>query len=322
MKAFQFETAEKGLELQKIPMPEPKSNEVVIKIEAAGLCHSDCHIVHGQGSYWLAKTPITLGHEVAGSVSKLGEGISDYHIGDRVAIALITHPLESGDLLKAPGLGYDGGYGQYTVVDVDHIVCIPSGVSFAQAAVATDSTTTAYHAVVAEGLVTASTTAGIIGLGGLGLSGVAIAALKGAKVYGIDIDTRKFEAAKKAGAVECVDNVEKLAHVKFDVIVDFAGMGTTTAAAIKAVRRGGRVVLVGLGSKKTTFETNFLITGCVTLCGSLGGSMEELNIVLGLMAKGSILPDLEEIPFSQVPEGLRRLDRGDVQGRLYTKPNL
>ncbi|KAK5054513.1 hypothetical protein LTR84_001404 [Exophiala bonariae] len=317
MKAFQYDGATIGV--KEIPVPEPAAGQVLIAVEAAGLCHSDCTIVNGKGA-WVSKTPITLGHEVAGTIVKISPEITDFDIGDRVAIALVSHPLENANWSTTVGLGYDGGYAEFTLAYREHLVKIPTGVSFAQAAVATDSISTAYHAVVAEARVTSSTVVGIIGLGGLGLNGVTIAALSGAQVYGFDINDKKFPDASKSGAIQCFSRLSDASHIKFDVLIDFAGVGSTTTDAISSVKVGGTVVLVGLGAAEMTVSTHTLVTRGVRLYGSIGASLEELHSVLNLIDTRKITPLLEEIPFSTVREGLERLDRNAAIGRLFTCP--
>jgi alcohol dehydrogenase, propanol-preferring len=319
MKAFQYERSALGVEMKDVPVPEPAEGQVLVKVEAAGLCHSDCTIMNGKGN-WVSKTPITLGHEVAGKIVRLGQGVSNFQIGDEVVIAQISHPLETANWATAVGLGYDGGYAEYAISYMGNLVKIPDGVTFAQAAVATDSISTAYHAVVTEGRVTGSTTVGIVGLGGLGLNGVAIASLQGATVYGFDIATEKFEDAIRSGATKCFFSLNDASDITFDVILDFAGVGTTTAAAIGAVKLGGTVVLVGLGAAEMTISTHVLVTRGVKIRGSIGASLQELQIVLDLIAAGKICPVIQEIPFSEVGEALGRLDRNEVLGRLFTRP--
>ncbi|KAL1625917.1 hypothetical protein SLS56_007156 [Neofusicoccum ribis] len=321
MKAFRFEDSPTGIRLQNVPIPDPSAGQVLIAVEAAGICHSDVYIIKGHGKSWAQPRPITLGHEVAGTIAKLGPGPSPFRIGDRVAIALISHPVGAGSWEETVGLGYDGGYAEYALAFQKHLVRIPDGVSFAQAAVATDSIATAYHAVVTEAKVTASSTIAIIGLGGLGLNGVTFAALQGAKVYGIDVNEDKFEDAKYFGAIDCAKTLDKFSDIVFDAIVDFAGVGSTTASAISAVKEGGCVVLVGLGAASIHLDPTQLVTRMVTLQGSLGASLDELRTVLDLIASGSITPKLQEIPFEQLPHGLQLLEKNEAQGRLFLSPD-
>ncbi|KFZ14138.1 hypothetical protein V501_03396 [Pseudogymnoascus sp. VKM F-4519 (FW-2642)] len=315
MKAYRWGGPNSGLHLEDIAVPQPSTAEVLIQVETCGLCHSDCHIVSGTGGAWIQQRPITLGHEVAGKVIALGEGVSEVHIGDRVAVALLG---QAGGI----GLNYDGGYAEYAVVPVKYLEPIPDNVSFEQASVATDAVATSYHAVVTTGGVTASTTVAIVGLGGLGSVGLRIASLQGAIVYGFDIDSSKFEAAMRDGAKACFSSLEDAKDVTFDVVVDFVGITSTMTAALEAVKPSGRIVLTGLGDEKLTLPTFSIVHKSVEIRGSLGATKEDLRTVLALISEGKITPDLEEIPFSKVNEGLLRLEAGQTEGRLFTRPTL
>ncbi len=308
------------MQLVHLDDPTPGPGEVVIDVRAAGLCHSDVHIIHGSGAAWLSKRPIILGHEVSGTVRELGPNVADLRIGDRVAVALISHPLDELDPTTAPGLGRDGGFAEQAVFPAEMLVQIPDGVSLEQAAVATDSIATAYHAVVSEGEIQGAMQVAIVGLGGLGLNGVRIAALRGATVYGVDIDADTFEGARAQGAAACFTSIADV-PAPIDVIVDFAGVGSTTADALKAVRMGGRAVVVGLGVDHTSIDTHDLVTRNIRLQGSLGASRREFTEVLALIADGSLTPLLEEVHFDSVPDAIARLARGDVTGRIFTRPS-
>ncbi|KAH6662477.1 putative oxidoreductase [Halenospora varia] len=313
MKAYRLTGPDNGLQLLDTKVVQPTANEVLIQVEACGLCHSDCHVIDGSGASWVKQIPITLGHEVAGTVIGLGEGVSEVQKGDRVAVALVPPAC-------AIGLDYDGGYAKYACAPVSTLVPIPEKVSFEHAAVATDAIVTAYHAVVAEGGVGASTTVAIVGLGGLGAIGLRVAVLQGATVYGFDVDNSKLEAAKKNGAKDCFSSLEMANGINFDVIVDFVGITQTVVDGLSAVRRGGRLVLVGLGAKELTLPTFAIVFNQVVIKGSLGGTKDELATVLNLIADGKIEPVLEEIPFDEVNKGLHRLKEGQVTGRLFTRP--
>ncbi|KAH7052352.1 chaperonin 10-like protein [Macrophomina phaseolina] len=322
MKAFLFQDSSSGLELRDLPIPEPGPGQALIAVKAAGLCHSDTHVVKGGGDAWMCKRPIVLGHEVAGTVIKFGPNTpaSSFKPGDSIVVACVGHPIEERNFAEAIGVGHDGGYAEFALAYCKHLVRIPDGVSFAQAAVATDSISTAYHAVVTEGRAAPSTTVAVIGLGGLGLNGVAIAALQGARVYGVDINTDKFEQAKSFGTIDCSSNLDAFSDVVFDIIIDFAGVGSTTAAAMSAVKLGGRVVVVGLGASSITIPSASLVTRNIELRGSTSASMEELRSVLELISSGALSPNIEEIPFEDIPKGLELLGTNQVLSRLYAVP--
>lgn len=317
MKAFRF--VAKGAPLVSVELPDPVAGPgwVVVDVEAAGLCHSDLHLIDGTIDL-SPRPPFTLGHEVAGVVSALGEGVSGYAVGDRVAVAIVAHPEVQ--VQYAPGVGVDGGYAERLAAHASTLVPLPDAVSAVQAAVATDSVVTAYHAVRTEGRVGPGEVVAVVGLGGLGLNGVRTAAIAGAEVYGVDANPDTFEAARAAGARDCFTRLSALADLHPHVVVDFAGMGTTTSDAVDVVRRLGRVVVVGLGSQTTTISTGALVGKSVQLRGSYGASKEEYREVLGLIADGRITPAVEEIPFADLNDGLERIRAGKVRGRLVTRP--
>lgn len=317
MKAFRY--VAKGAPLQSVELPDPIPDPgwVVVDVEVAGLCHSDVHVIDGIMEP-PRRPPFTLGHEVAGTVSALGEGVEGYAIGDRVAVAIIAHPEVQGHY--APGIGVDGGYAERLVAHASTLVPVPDGVSTVHAAVATDSVVTAYHAVRTEAQAKAGDVIAVVGLGGLGLNGVSTGVIAGATVYGVDINPETFAAARKAGARECFTDFAALADLRPDAVIDFAGVGSTTSDAIDVVRRLGRVVVVGLGTKTTTFSNGSLVRKSVQVRGSYGATKDEYGQVLDFIAEGRIDPIVEEIPFADLNEGMDRLRRGEVRGRLVTRP--
>jgi propanol-preferring alcohol dehydrogenase len=270
----------------------------------------------------IMQRPLTLGHEVAGDIIEIGSEIKGYEIGNRIACAQMSQPATIENWSNAIGLAYDGGYAEFAIVRANNITRIPEGVTFAQAAVATDSVATAYHAVVTEGPIRPGQTVAIVGLGGLGLSAVRIAHLKGAVVYGVDLDIGKFEQAIATGAKDCANSLSALKDIEFDIVFDFAGAGVTTSDAALAVKPGGKVVLVGLAAKETTLNTLDLIMRRITLVGSLGATKGDLDEVLELIASKQLTPLTTEIPFLDIPKGLVELNGGKVSGRLFTDPSL
>ncbi|KPM42513.1 hypothetical protein AK830_g4074 [Neonectria ditissima] len=321
MKSFRLNYPDAPFKLQDVPIPEPGQGQALIAVKAAGLCHTDAHYVDGHGIEMLPSLPLTLGHEVAGTIVKLGSEPSPVQVGDRVAVALVAHPVEKATRATTIGLGYDGGYSEFALAHYEHLVKIPDGVTFPQAAVATDSISTAYHATVATGGVTKSTTVAVIGIGGLGLNAVAISVLQGAEVYGVDINEAKYGDAKLLGAVACASNLGSFPAVVFDVILDFVGSTSTISAALSSVKKGGTIVMVGLDGKDVQVSSVMLVTKSVNLKGSFGSAKEELMEVLDLIAAGKITPKLTEIPFENVPKGLEDIKKNKVEGRLFVKPN-
>lgn len=309
MKAWHFTGIDEPLVKVELPDPVAGPGEVVIDVKAAGLCHTDVGVLHDEG--WLstlAYRPIVIGHEVAGAVAEVGEGVSDWQVGDRVGICPSTP-------FGAPGFVTDGGFGEKVRCPASALVRIPDGVSFALGAAGTDAGMTSHAAVIGNGQVKAGDKVGIIGFGGLGQIGARVAVLAGADVYVAEVNESVWDNVRAVGAKGVASSIRELGD-DFDVIVDYAGFGTTTAEAIESVRFGGRVVQVGMGRLEMTISTKWLILKGVTLVGSVGGTIEDVQGVYDHFATGAIDPELTEIGFDEIPEGLRRLHDGDVVGRL------
>ncbi|EFX01779.1 putative secondary alcohol dehydrogenase [Grosmannia clavigera kw1407] len=310
MQAFRFNDVSTGLQLLDVPIPEPGPGQVLVAVKAAGLCHSDVHVLQGGGQEWESTKPLTLGHEVAGTIVKLGPSSSDspsgspFSVGDRVAVAQICQPTDAMDWTKAVGVGFDGGYAPYALAYVDHLCAIPDGVSFAQAAVATDSIATAYHAVVASAAVQPGSNVAILGLGGLGTNAVAVAAHLGAHVYGVDVNPDSYGLATRLGAVACAASIDAFQHVTLDAVIDFVGLPATVKAAVTAVRIGGTVALVGLGASNVEIPFAIVILHAVNIVGSIGASLDDLHKVFALIESGQLKPNISEIPFADIPKGL------------------
>jgi alcohol dehydrogenase, propanol-preferring len=313
MKAWQLQEVGRPLALVELPDPTPAENQVVVDIKAAGLCHSDVGFMDGTLTPILATMPIVLGHEVAGVVSALGPGVSDFAVGDRVAIA--------GFRSDAPGIMQDGGFAEKTIGKVEQLVPIPDAVGFEQAAMSTDAGQTSHNAVVTTGGVTAGSRVGIVGLGGLGLTAARIAVLVGAEVYASTRNQEVWSSAKELGVTEVVSTVPELEQFELDTIIDFAGVGTTTGDAVAAVAQDGKVVVVGLGAIDATISTMHLITKCVQVVGSNAGFKRDVESVLGLMASGELEVLASRIAWDEIPEGLERLHDGGVKGRLVATPD-
>ncbi|SOX56065.1 alcohol dehydrogenase [Mycobacterium ahvazicum] len=313
MKAWQLTAANEPLRLVELDDPCPGPGEVVIDVAAAGLCHSDVGFLDGTLTPLLPRLPMTLGHEVAGYVSEIGQDVKGFTIGDRVVVG--------GPEDFAPGWAVDGGFAEKCLTKASGLIKLPDTVAFDQAATATDAGQTAYGAIVAAGEVRPGDRVGIVGLGGLGLTGVQIAKLQGAEVHAAEPKHDVWDIAKTHGVTTVVDDVNELTPLNLDLIVDFAGFGTTTSGAVNAVRIGGRVVQVGLGQLEATISTASLVYKAVTLRGSRGGTdPRHLDAVLAQMASGDLRIPTNLVGFEEIPDAIERLKAGDVIGRFVAVP--
>jgi propanol-preferring alcohol dehydrogenase len=261
---------------------------------------------------FMIRRPITIGHEIAGVVAVVGDEVSGWQAGDRVGVCPTTS-------LGAPGFAFDGGYAEQVVVGEEALVRIPDAVPMALAAAGTDAGMTSHHAVVVIGEASPGDKVGIIGLGGLGQFAARIAVLRGADVYVAEINEQARLLAEDLGVTAIGRSIREFSDIGLDVIVDLAGFGTTTAEAIESVRVGGRVVQIGMGRLEATISTEALIHRRVTLIGSSGGTKDDVAAVFAYLASGDLKPAVTTIDFDEIPEGLARLERGEVVGRLVAE---
>ncbi|RRJ86362.1 alcohol dehydrogenase [Gulosibacter macacae] len=310
MKAWMFHTTHQPFERVEIDEPTAGPGKVVVDVKAAGLCHSDVGILEDEK--WLANMtpPVVPGHETAGVISEVGEGVTEWQVGDRVAVWPMIGPF---------GYNVNGGWEARAEADAEQLVRIPEGVSYEQAAAATDAGMTSSGAVFGTGGAKAGDKVGIIGFGGLGQIGARLAALEGCEVYVAEVKEDVWDAAKEAGAVKVAKSIDEFKDDQLDVIIDFAGFGTTTAAAVETVKFGGKVVQVGMGRLEATINTYALILGKVQLLGSMGGEKSDIERVLKWMATGDLTPQITMIDFEEIADGIKMLEEGKVSGRLVAK---
>lgn len=310
MQGWFFTNTGEPLELGELDEPTPGPGEALLEIKSAGLCHSDVGMLTDES--WLqtlAFRPIVIGHEVAGVVTAVGEGVTEVQVGDRVGVC----PTATGG---APGYVRHGGFTYQHVAPAADLVPMPEGLSFELAALGTDAGMTSYHAIVARGGLQPGMKVGVIGLGGLGQIGARVGVVKGAEVHVAEPNEAAWPLAKEIGAASVVKDASEWEGQDFDLIVDYAGFGSTTRAATKAVRRDGRVVLVGMGKLEFTLDTMDMILSEVTVAGSQGGTKEDIAEVYELLASGDIEPTVTVIGFEDIPQGIDDLKNHRITGRL------
>ena len=311
IRAWQFTGTHQPFQLVDFPTPKPAPGRVIIDVKAAGICHSDVGIMEDEK--WLAnmkELPVVPSHENAGVIASVGEGVTEWKVGDRVAVW---------PMAEFPGYMVDGAWEEQASIGTESLIRIPDGVTFAQAAAATDAGMTSVGAIMGTGGVTAGTKVGVIGFGDLGQIGARVAALNGADVYVAEVNESVWEHTTAAGAKAVAKNITEFKDAGLEVIVDDAGFGTTTADAIETVAFGGKVVQVGMGRLESTINTYALILGKVQLLGSMGGSKADIEETLKWMTTGDLTPAITEIAFDEIADGVQRLHDGKVVGRLVAK---
>lgn len=312
MKAWQFVGTNKPLVLNEVPEPTARPGTVVVDVKAAGVCHSDVSSLTDPG--WMPMYPVlprTLGHENAGIISEVGEGMEHWKVGDRVGLS----PMMS----DGQALGYydwDGGFAPKLLATDDNLVKLPDEVGFDLGAMATDAGLTSYHAIMAVGGAKAGMKVGVIGLGGLGYIGARAAVLAGAEVYGVDVNPATRELADEIGLAGVAESINDFKELGLNLIVDYAGFGATTSDSLNVLAEFGKLVVVGMGKLESTISTYPLIINQLTIQGSKSGTKEDLAGIYELMRSGQLNPPMNLITHAEIPEAIEKLHHGGVIGRF------
>lgn len=308
MRAARFEGPGKPLTLQDVPVSRPASDEVLVRVAATGLCGSDVHIAV-EGITPTGHLPITLGHEIAGTVAAVGDAVTDWVGDERVCVFPVLFDGTCTTCLaghsevclnrRIVGIHADGGLAEYVTVPAKNLAAIPDGVPFEQAAVCTDAVTTPFHALTDVARLAPGESVAVIGVGGLGLHAVQIAALAGAfPVIAVDTRRAQLERARRGGADVVVDAaagsvvdavLAATAGVGVDVAAEFVGAQATIGQAVECLRIGGRAVVAGLGADPiTVLPPTVFVRRQLQLLGSYGGTLATLQRVLQLLAGGRL----------------------------------
>ena len=326
MKAVRMVETCKPLELQEIPIPEIGGREVLVRVRAAGICHSDAHYRAGRSA--MGRMPITLGHEIAGIVEKIGAQVTNVSAGDRVCLHYnITcgdcHHCSTGsdqfcDTVKMLGHHVDGGYAEFIAVPARNAIRLPDEIPFEEGATLMCASATALHALH-KGRVKAGETVAVFGVGGLGVSAIQLAKAMGAvKVYAVDIQQDKLDLASEyeatpidASRVDAVEEIRRWTKGRgVDVALEMIGLRKTMEQAIDCVGYLGRAVLVGLNQQPIEIDTYRQVLGReVEIIGSNDHLLQELPLLVD-MARRKIL-DTSRVVSQTIP-----LDADKINQRL------
>ena len=336
MKAAVVHSFDEPLRIEQVRKPTAGQGEIVVRIEASGLCHTDIHAAHGD---WPVKPspPFVPGHEGVGIVESLGTGVSEVAVGDRVAIPWLGYACGTCDYCvsgwetlchdqRNTGYSVDGGFAEFVKASSRYVVKVPAGIEPAEAAPLTCAGVTTYKAVKLSGARPSDLVA-VFGIGGLGHLALQYARIAGARVVAVDVHEDKLELARELGAEFAVNAATA------DPVAEIQRLGGADAAiatavepkpfeqAYRSLRRGGTLVFVGLPAENhielPIFET---VLNGITVVGSIVGTRLDLREVFELHAAGMTRVVFEERPLEQVNEAIEEVERGDVKARIVLRP--
>jgi propanol-preferring alcohol dehydrogenase len=326
MKAVRFVGVNKPLEMQEIPVPEIGDRDILVKVKAAGICHSDAH--YRAGISPVSFTPLTLGHEVAGFVEKIGANVTNVKINDRVCLHYL---ITCGDCYycstgneqfcsqgRMIGHHANGGYAEYIAIPARNAIHLPDEIPFEQGATLMCASATAFHALLKSRIRPGDKVA-VFGVGGLGQSAVQLAKAFGATtVFAVDINEDKLKLAAKYGAkpmngkqIDPVKEIRKLTDGNgADVAIEMIGLLQTQKQALQCVGPMGRVVLVGLSDKNLMVHTYSEILGNeVELIGSNDHRLQELPKLIEFVSEKML--DVSKVVTRTIP-----LDENEINRTL------
>ncbi len=330
MNAAMMVAPNEPLEFRKVPVPVPGPGQILVKIEACGLCHTDLH-------FWLGEheiprqLPAVLGHEGVGRVVKLGQGVTQWKEGQRVGVGYVYGTCGNCDQcltgyethcahVQCTGVNAEGCFAEYAVLREDWATAIPDDLDVAEAAPLLCAGVAAYSAVRKAALEPGEL-AVIFGAGGLGTYAIQLAKCCGARVAVVDVSDEKLSHAKKIGADYAIradrnacEEIRNLGGA--DASLNFAPVAASWRQMIESAGARGRLILVSLPNQQLTFDAAEVIESGLRVMGSADGTRQELRQLMGLAAEGQVRSVVERVPFAEINIAFQRLAAGDVNGRL------
>ncbi len=334
----------------QIELPKPTGSEVLLKILSCGVCHSDIHLQDGyfdlgedkkldlSGAHTL---PLTLGHEIEGEVISVGPDVTDVSPGDRRVVypfigceTCLTCKAGNGHLCNSPraiGINVNGGYAEQVMVPHSRYLLNCDGIADGLAGTYMCSGLTAYSALKKSAPLTDGQSIALVGLGGLGFMGLQFvhALFPDVSVIGADIIEETLKSALKNGADQVFNSSNKDAAKQIirdsdggiDVAIDFVGSEASLNFAQRIVRKGGKVVVVGLFGGRFSLPVPMFALRELSITGSYAGTLADAIELLELVRTlGGVSIPIEERPLDQAQQALDDLRRGKIVGRAVLRP--
>jgi len=330
MRAVQIAAMGAPLELVERQTPQPGRGEVRVKVEACGVCHSDS-IAH-QGLFPNIPYPIVPGHEIAGVINAVGEGVVGWSVGTRVGVGWFgghcgrCEPCRRGLLidcrnLAIPGVTYDGGYAEAMIAPADALARIPEELSAVEAAPLLCAGVTTYNALRQSGARPGDLVA-ILGVGGLGHLGVQFAAKMGFRTVAIARGAEKEPLARELGAHIYLDSQAQDVAAELtrlggaQTILATVTSGKAMSAAVPGLAVRGKLVVVGVGADPIEVSAYDLIGGSRSVVGFASGAAIDSEDTLAFSALSGVRPTIETLPLERAAEAYDKMMRGEARFRM------
>jgi propanol-preferring alcohol dehydrogenase len=327
-----------SLQMADLPVPEPGPGEVLIRVHACGVCHSDLHLADGDWDLLkrITKMPLVLGHEITGTVESTGPDTGGFAPGDRVGVPWLHWTCGKCEFClggretlcgeqSITGVTVDGGYAEFVKAKASHVARVPDALSLEEAAPLFCAGLTVYKALKSSGI-RAGETLAVFGVGGLGHLAVQVAAAQGVRVAAVDIAPAKLELARECGAAILVDPAKEQPRKALrsvggaHVAIVCSGSKAAYESALTSVRKGGTLVVVGMPSDPIPVSAVALVAGELRIIASAVGTRADLAELLELAARGGIRCRHEVRPLADAGESLERMRRGEITGRVVLMP--
>ena len=291
MRAGQITVSTRVFAVVDVPTPDAGAGQVRIKVEAAGVCLSDVHLLEGILSPgYLDGDHVTLGHEVAGVVDQVGAGVTTSAVGDRVVV--IAGQRNAAQQITTMGFDYNGGWAEYVVTKAELVAPIPDSLPFEQAAIIPDAVSTPWAAISSTAKMQAGETAVVFGVGGLGIHAVQLLKLVGcSKVIAIDPreDARANALARSADFAFAPDDPEIKKHRGLNAAFDFAGVTPVRKQAFSLLGEEGRLVIIGIANEAITIPNDMAFTYMRTqLLGHYGSERHHTEELVEMVRDGRL----------------------------------
>ena len=329
MRAMVVKEAGGDFELEDRPVPEPGFDQAVVRVHACGVCHSD--VLAKEGGYPGVTYPVVPGHEIAGEVAALGDGVKGWQVGQRVGVGWFggncgyCEWCRRGDLINCqnmeiPGVTMDGGYADYVLVRANAMAAMPDDLADDEAGPLLCAGITTYNALRHSGA-TAGDRVAVLGIGGLGHLGVQFATKMGFETVAIARGQDKEELARRLGAHHYIDSTAgnpggALAQIGgADVILSTVTASDAIGAVFGGLRPRGRLIVVGASMEPIPVPAAALIGGSNVIQGHASGTSRDSEDTLNFSVLADVKPMIETFPLERVAEAYERMISGQARFR-------